>query len=132
MLSAKRAFAALTMLVLLVSGCSKNPGPGGQATITGKIHAKDYNGNGTVLLGEYDAPDEDVYIIYGDEPTYGDHVKTGPDGVFRFQFLNKGKYRVYVYSKDFTSVSGKEAIYADVEITDKKQTVTVTDIDINK
>jgi hypothetical protein len=132
MLSAKRGLGALFMAALLLSGCSKDPGPGGQATITGKIHAKDYNSNGTILLGEYDAPDEDVYIIYGDEPTYGDHVKTGPDGIYRFQFLNKGKYRVYVYSKDFTTVSGKEAIYSDVEITDKKQTVTVPDIVIQK
>jgi hypothetical protein len=105
----------------LLNGCSNGPGAGGRASITGKIKAQDYTNNCTTLNGEYFAPDEDVYIIYGDDPTYGDRVKTGPDGTFMFRYLRKGSYKIYVYSDDCSVQSGTTAVQVTVEITGRKE-----------
>jgi hypothetical protein len=107
--------------LLLLSACSSGPGAGGRATITGKIKAQDYTNNCTTLNGEYMAADEDVYIIYGDEASYGDRVRTGPDGTFMFRYLRKGTYKVYAYSDDCSALSGTRAVIATIEITDRKQ-----------
>ena len=66
-----------------------------------------------------------MYIIYGDNENYDDRVKTGPNGTFEFKHLRKGKYTIYVYTKDstFTIPSGVEAIYQDVEIVNKEEVV---------
>lgn len=124
--------AAALILVLLVSSCKNGPGPGGQASISGKVHADNYNSTCTLLLGSYYAPDEDVYIIYGDDPSYGDHVKTSFDGTYMFNYLRPGKYTIYVYSKDCSAPSGKTAVTATVEITERKQAVALDDINIHK
>jgi len=118
------AITVIAML-LIVSSCKKGPGEGGNSTITGKIWVKDYNSDFTIFNGEYAGADEDVYIIYGDDVSYGDKVKSGPDGVFEFKYLRPGKYKVYVYSKDRTQVSvpNMVAVSATPEITKKKQTV---------
>ena len=125
-------FLPAIVLVFLFSACNSGPGPGGQASITGKIYAYNYNGTCTILSGEFYAPDEDVYLIYGDDPSYGDKVKSAPDGTFVFRYLRKGKYKVYCYSKDCSLPAGKKAVTVDVEITDKKQDVVVDDLKINK
>jgi hypothetical protein len=112
----------LTGIVLvLFIGCSNGPGAGGQASIIGKIKAQDYTLNCTQLNGEFFSPDEDVYIIYGDDPTYGERVKSGPDGTFMFRYLRKGTYTIYVYSDDCTVAAGTVAVKATVEITGRKQ-----------
>jgi hypothetical protein len=67
-----------------------------------------------------------VYIIYGDDASYGDRIRSGQDGVFEFKYLRPGKYTVYVYSdkKQTTSdQSPTEAIKQVIEITGKKQTI---------
>jgi len=116
---------ALLSLLITVSACKKGPGEGGNSSIIGKIMVKDYNSDFTIYNGEYAGADEDVYIIYGDDASYGDKIKSGPDGVFEFKYLRPGKYTVYVYSKDktMTSVSGKVEVSANPEITKKHQTV---------
>ncbi|MBI5540392.1 MAG: hypothetical protein HY951_10070 [Bacteroidia bacterium] len=120
----------LTMVVL--SSCSKKPGEGGSSNIKGKVYAKYYNKTFTLLEGQGYAPDKDIYIIYGDEASYGDRTRTNYDGTYEFQFLRKGKYRIYVYSKDSTLTipSGVNSIITDVEITGNRQTVIVPDLKI--
>lgn len=124
-------FIALMLCTMLFS-CSKEPGEGGTSTIQGKVLAKYYNETFTAQLGEAYAPDKDVYIIYGDDASYSDKQKTNYDGSFEFKYLRKGKYRIYAYSKDTTLTNpvGKFAVYADVEITKKGETVVVPDIKI--
>lgn len=117
------AMAALAMFCMV--SCKKGPGEGGNSSITGYVHVKKYNAFFTTLISEYDGIDEDVYIIYGDDATYGDRIKSGPDGRFEFRYLRKGKYTIYVYSdenKDSVA-SGKSAVMKSVEITANKQTV---------
>ncbi len=119
-------------LLLFIGACSKDAGEGGNATIRGKLHARYYNDLFTVCLGTAYAPDEDVYIVYGDDFTYSNRVRTNYDGSYEFDFLRKGSYKVYAYSKDttFSEPSGKFAVIQEVEITKSNQEVLVPDIEI--
>ena len=50
---------------------------------------------------EYNVPDYDVYIIYGEEDNvYDDDMKTNYDGTFEFENLRKGTYRLFAYTLD--------------------------------
>ncbi len=119
-------------LIFVFSSCKKTEGPGGSSTISGKIHAEIHDGAGN-LLADYDIAKEDVYIIYGNESsTFDDKVKTSYDGTFKFDYLEKGSYQVFVYEKDPTIPAGKVVKIIDAEITDKKSTVDLGIITINK
>ena len=121
-------------LFFAVSSCQKIEGPGGSSKISGSIIAQIDDGFGGVA-GTYSPVEEDVYIIYGGdaEDTYfDDDVKTSFDGSFEFEYLEKGTYRIFVYSKDNTVFGGKTVVMQEVEITDKKQTVELTPFTIWK
>jgi hypothetical protein len=74
--------------------------------------------------------DEHVYLVYGANKNYGESVKTGGDGEFRFDYLTKGTYTVYVVSKDTTTQNGamKEAVT--LEIADNKSVVSLSAINV--
>lgn len=128
-------FSLLICTVFLVVSCKKEEGIGGKASIQGRVWLKEYNSAFTSLQLERDAYDEYVYIIYGDEITYGDRIKTSYDGRFEFKYLRPGKYKIYVYSKDPTdkdNISPTEMMYVlkEVEITSKKQVVELDTLTI--
>lgn len=116
---------------LLFSSCKKGEGVGGTSTITGKVYVKEYSQAGN-LLAEYYGEEERVYIIYGDGTTYDNDFRTSYDGSYKFQYLNKGTYKVFCYSRCDTCASGNEAILKEVEITSNNSTVEVEDIVIRK
>lgn len=118
-------------LVLFFTSCTKEEGVGGTSTITGKIYVKEYSQAGN-LLAEYYGEEERVYIIYGDGTTYDDDFRTSYDGSFKFQYLNKGTYQVFCYSRCDTCASGNETIIKEVEITNNNSTVELEDIVIKK
>ena len=126
----------LIAVTLITTSCKKPAGSGGNSTISGKVHTTNYNSTYTVVNSTYMSPDQDVYIIYGDDATYGARTKTGPDGVYDFQYLRPGSYRLYVYSKDKDDfLAGNpsppyKAIYLDIEITKKKQVVDAGTMEI--
>ena len=95
----------------------------------GKIYVRDYNDSFTQLLDEHYAMEQRVYIMYGDDEIYSDEMRTNFDGSFKFDYLTKGKYTIFVYSKDstFTVPGGKEPLFIEFEITDKKEAV---DLDV--
>ena len=130
----KNIIIIISVIGLLLFSCKKEEGEGGRASLKGKVYAKDYNASFSQLLNEYYAPEEDVYIIYGDHENYDDKVKTGPDGTYEFKRLRKGNYSVFVYSKDstFTIASGVEAQYKSAEITKKEEVVELPDFIILK
>ncbi len=130
----KLTILLLTGTVLFFSACKKRAGEGGTSTIKGRVWAEDWNAAFTVKNGEYAGADEDVYIIYGNDVSYGDKTKASYNGEFEFKYLREGKYRIYVYSKDktLTSQSGETSVVRDVEITSKKQTLTMEDLLIYK
>ena len=127
------SLSLLGFLVLLnLNSCKKIEGPGGSSSIIGKVHAEVYDGAGN-LLSDYDIPKEDVFIIYGnDATTHDDKVKTSYDGTFKFEFLEKGNYQVFVYDKDINVPSGKVVKIIDAEITEKKSTIDLGTIIIKK
>lgn len=127
-------FITLFLFIILLVSCSKEAGDGGNSTIYGKIIARDYNAEFTFLKGIYNAPDEDVFIIYGNDRSFSDRIRTNYNGVYEFKYLRPGDYTIFAYSKDSTLSlpSGIITVIRKVEITDKKQTVEATDMIIFK
>lgn len=114
--------------------CKKQPGEGGFASIEEKVYVKNYDTYFSILTSEYYLPGETVYIIYGDKTEVGNTVKTSYDGSFKFNYLRKGKYKVYVIGEDstITNRSNPKIEMVEVTITDKKQTKSVGDLVILK
>lgn len=132
--------AALLALCALFS-CKKEAGEGGTSTITGKVIVHTFDGGTGLIQDTLPGSTEDVYIIYGaDHAAYDNDYKTSYDGTFEFKYLQKGKYRLFVYSRDSTGASNgtfnalkpKQPVFVDVEITDNRSTVTTPDIVILK
>ena len=130
----KKILIVLAVISMSIYSCSKEEGEGGRATIRGYVFAKNYNASFTQLLSSYYAPEENVYIIYGDNEFYDDRVDTDPNGMFEFKHLRKGNYKIFVYPKDttFTIDAGVEALYLDAEITDKEEVVELPEFEIIK
>lgn len=129
----KRIGIVLSVLAICLSGCVKEAGEGGTGTIVGKIYAYDYNAEMTVYRTQYYAPDEDVYIIYGNDTIFSDRTRTNFDGSYRFEYLRPGKYTVFAYSKDLaTKLPPVLAVKKEVTIISNDQIVIVDDIEIIK
>ena len=130
LLSGKQAIILVTICSMMCFSCKKEPGEGGTSSIRGKIIVRDYNVTFTTLNAEYDGADRRVYIIYGDNVTYGDRTRTSYDGVFEFNYLRKGNYTIFTYSADSTlkSPSGEVTVIQKVEINKKKQVVELSDM----
>lgn len=123
----KNLLLICTLMLLILSSCSKDEGYGGLATIKGKVFGKDYNSSG-VLVSQGYVGEFKVYISKHDDPNYFDRVDSSYDGSYRFQFLHTGTYDVWVFgdcdSCSWDQVFAKETI----EITSKRQTVVVDDL----
>jgi hypothetical protein len=127
-------------MVLIFSflwGCKKDAGEGGNSSIKGRV-VREFR---TVLTnpassnGIFPAADVDVFIRYGDHVSPDDRAYTNPNGEFEFLNLRPGNYTVFVYSKD---TSTKATVWDEdhmpviraTEISDKKQTVSLTEMRI--
>jgi len=119
---------------LIVISCSKEEGTGGTSVIKGKVIERHYNSNFTTLIEQFYAPDEEVFIVFGDDPVYGDRVTTNYDGSYRFEYLREGNYTIYAYSEDSANYPTQRQIpvIRQVKITGKNQTVEVDNIIILK
>jgi hypothetical protein len=120
----------ILLFFLILSSCKKQPGEGGFATIKGRLFVKNYDPTYTVLLSQYYLPGESVYIIYGDNNEVGDNVRTTNDGTFTFNYLRKGKYKIYAIGEDSTkpSLSIPKETLVEIEIKEKKEVVNVGDL----
>jgi len=113
-------------------GCEKEAGEGGTSSITGKVLITDYDNEGN-FLGSYYGNDEDIYIIYGKNTgPYDDNYKTSYDGSYSFKYLNKGFYRIFAYSDCDSCLSGEEAVFLEIEITENKKEYVLEDLVIRK
>lgn len=90
------------LVTLLITSCEKPAGEGGTSTIMGRVFVENYNSDFTIKLGDYYAPDIDVFIIYGEDSIYSDDFKTGLNGWYKFDYLTKGTYTLYTFSADKT------------------------------
>jgi hypothetical protein len=122
------------LISLSFFSCKKQPGEGGFASIEGKVYVKDYDESYTIVTAEYYLPSETVYIIYGDGTEVANTVKTSYDGSFKFNYLRKGTYKIFVLSEDstkpFLAVPKEELVQ--VNITKRKEKVVVNDFVIIK
>ncbi len=117
--------------LLLIASCAKDPGTGGLATISGRVYAYDYNTYNELVDSGYLA-DENVYISYGNHTTVDDDVKTNYNGEFKFEWLQKGDYSLWVYSKCDTCTLGQDYVMQKVTITKRKENATLPDFVIKK
>jgi hypothetical protein len=124
------SFIALTIAsIVFFNSCKKGAGEGGKATISGKIYA--YNYNATLKADSGFVGDYKVFINYGDETGISNDVSTDYSGKFNFNYLRKGKYTVWVYTKKTTLYVLDSSITKSIEITDKNQTVDVGTLFVN-
>lgn len=128
----KLAVSSLCLFILL--SCKKQPGEGGFATISGKVYVKNYDATYTVVQSEYYLLGENVYIIYGDGTEVGNTVKTSYDGSFTFNYLQKGKYKIFVVGEDTSkpNLSVPKEVMVETIIGSKKQKVDLGTIVIAK
>src|SRR5215213_1339732 len=122
----KKSLIVFSILSIVILSCKKGPGEGGRTSIIGKVWAEEWDD--ISYTQHYDsldrwAADEEIYIIYGDDVSYGDRIRTGPDGVFEFKYLREGDYTVYVYSEapenSAATAGGKVAVSKRVSIPKK-------------
>lgn len=120
--------------------CKKEPGSGGNSSIKGKISVKECGPKMTGVNNTYNGFDEDIYIIYGDDISYSDRIKTDYEGDFEFKYLRKGSYKIYFYSMDSTQINPNNnntswlavPIVKEISITKKKQVVDAGTISLFK
>lgn len=58
-----RELILVLFTIFLLPSCEKEEGEGGTGTIEGRVYALNYNSDFSIKLGEYYAPDVDVFII---------------------------------------------------------------------
>ena len=125
----KKYFLLSTIIILTLCSCTKEEGEGGRSSIKGKVHMTDVTGFNAG--DEYDIPDYDVYIIYGDDnDIYDDDMKTNYDGTFEFKNLRKGSYRIFTYTLD-NGPSLVAPVFKTAEL-GKDETVDVGTIEVEK
>ena len=126
----------LIVIVITVTSCKKMAGPGGQASVTGKVYAYDFDNTYSYLISKGYRAGEKVYIIYGENTSIGNNMITSIDGSFEFKYLNKGHYKVFANSIDTSyKVKGNNAInpvILEFDIKEAKQKIVIDDIVINK
>ncbi len=125
----KKYFLFSTIIALTLFSCSKEEGEGGRSSISGKVHLTDNTGG---IQGDYDVPDYDVFIIYGeDDDIFDDDTKTNFDGTFKFSNLREGSYRVFTYTADGNEASGLAPIFRAIELGGNDD-ATVKTIEVEK
>ncbi|MGB6037080.1 MAG: hypothetical protein WBG42_12480 [Cryomorphaceae bacterium] len=123
-----RVSFVVCIICLFFFSCEDKPGEGGRASVQGKVYVKDFNGNCTVLLDSFYGIDEEVFIIAGDDPSYFERVRTGPDGTFWFPYLRRGKYEVYALSEPCNIPGELETVGFEIEIKERKEEIITEDI----
>lgn len=122
----KNIFPIVILFLTLFSlqACKKHEGYGGNCAIKGVLKLRSYTSDFSHLKSETTLADEYVYIVFEDGKGYGDRVKTSYDGSFSFTHLQRGNYKLYVYSKDTTLMTTDDVVFlTDVKISKNKEIV---------
>ena len=118
--------ASLLLMVVVAVACEKEPGKGGLATISGKVWGRDINANGFLHDSGY-AGAVKVYISYGDHEWVDASETTSPTGDYAFQGLQKGDYRIFVWSQCDSCLFNQEVREQFVEIKETRQVAVLPD-----
>lgn len=126
----KRILVVLILFVAVtISACEKEVGTGGTSTIRGKVFGYDINSSGVVLDSSY-VGDVRVYLSYGDNTWADEDERTSYSGDYAFQGLQKGKYKVFVFTKCISCAFDQASIVQEVEITKNGETIVLPDFKI--
>jgi hypothetical protein len=131
MIRSKIVLPILICSILL--SCKKEPGPGGLASIKGRVFAYDLTNQGDSITSGY-LGDIRVYIAAMDDSVSFDDVRTSYNGAYEFNFLRKGTYKVWVFAESDTAVftPGRQQYFMQqAEVKDKKQEVILNDFIVN-
>ena len=106
-------------ILLFCVSCNKDEGLGGSSAIQGYVYNIVYSAdnfsfvNGNIVpTCTIPAAGEKVYIVYGDDennPVANQDVDANKNGMYHFQYLQKGNYIVYAYS-EYPKGLGKEKV----------------------
>tara|TARA_B110000914_G_scaffold71430_1_gene62498 strand:- start:4652 stop:5062 length:411 start_codon:yes stop_codon:yes gene_type:complete len=128
------------VITLFFSSCEKEPGEGGTSSIIGSVYKISTYFN--VLTQEVDTvfyqldSGEDVYVIYSDNESdfYNDKIETNWNGQYRFDYLRKGDYTIFVYadSTDILNISYDYPVFQHISVEANNSTYTLSDFIINK
>ncbi|HEY9125394.1 MAG TPA: hypothetical protein PK252_08500 [Bacteroidales bacterium] len=95
----------LVILSMLAFSCNKEEGEGGKGNIKGIVYQVIVNAQTLDTITIAPAPDEDVYLIYGDDKEIDDKTVSSYDGSFEYKYLRDGNYQLLVYSQDTSNYS---------------------------
>jgi hypothetical protein len=130
MIRLRKTTIGYLLFTTLLAACQKDAGPGGLATVKGKVYGRDITTGGNLKAEGY-LPDWRVYISVSGDPGYFEDMKTSYDGSYEFKFLRKGNYDVWAFSDcDTCLIKTQLVMKKGIKVSDKKETVTVPDIEV--
>lgn len=112
------------------NGYCEGAGEGGSSTVTGTLEAIFVDENNLDTLSTQPLLDERVYLIYGEDNTHDDDVRSSADGTFQFKELRKGTYRLYAYSECLFCANGIEPTYLNFEILEDQSIVELPSLKV--
>ncbi|HPR31065.1 MAG TPA: hypothetical protein PLK12_03175, partial [Prolixibacteraceae bacterium] len=86
----------------------------GTSSIKGRVFVVNYADNSKEYKYTVPAKEQEIYLTYGDHDFYDERVRTQDDGTFVFSNLIRGKYRIFMYSRD---IENEDTDYHIVEAT---------------
>lgn len=94
------SYCIVACCVFFLFSCNQDEGPGGSSSIEGYVYNIIHSDkNLSFQTDTIPAVKEDVFLIYGDDAYFSDDTETGIDGLYRFDYLRKGDYKVYSLSE---------------------------------
>jgi hypothetical protein len=120
----KNIIYCLIGLAFVFSSCEKEVGEGGTATIKGKVFGYDINNSGIVLDSAF-VGDYRVYLSYGDNEWADKDERTSYTGDYAFRGLQKGRYKVFVFSKCVTCAFEQTVLVQYAEVTKNGETIVM-------
>jgi hypothetical protein len=124
----------ISFFIIAIFSCKKVPGPGGTSTITGKVIVDTLfqKNSGTVIGTNMVLGNVNVYICYGDDKIASKNSQTSYDGEFKFDYLNKGHYSVFVLGDLSWGSTRQKSVLQEIDITKNSQVVSFSnDFHIN-
>jgi hypothetical protein len=75
-----------------------------------------------------------VFLLYGTDTIkpYDDSFETSWNGTYKFEYLRKGTYTVFVYSDDYPNSNENVPLFSTIEVAKNGTDYTLDDIVIYK
>ncbi len=118
----------LTLIITSLFSCEKEEGEGGKNDIEGYVMTREIDRNSLLIVDEYPTFEENIYIIYGDNAFHADKDMLSFNGHYSFKKLYKGKYTLFIYSDCLNCSAGKEPLFTEIELKEKKEDYLVDTI----